>query len=154
MFLPVLLILVVSVGIAWPFLKQRGLIPEKVLNLLPSRPVSPVTDPVGAEGIAAAPVQRGSSTESLCPYCSRLNPAFTSHCVECGGQMPVDKLSSLWEGADKQQLKFEAFQCGALLLLMILAMLLSYNLDTWGKIALLLVTVGALAYRMMKVIQG
>jgi uncharacterized protein (DUF983 family) len=154
MFLPILLIMVVAVGIAWPFLKQRGLIPEKVLNLLPSRPAAPVADSVGAEGVPAVPVRRGSSTESLCPYCSRLNPAFTTHCVECGGQMPVDKLSSLWEGADKQQLKFEAFQCGGLLLLMVLAMLLSYNLDTWGKIVLLLVTVGALAFRLMKVIQG
>jgi hypothetical protein len=153
MFLPILLIGVVAVGIAWPFLKQRGLIPEKVLNLLPSRPGPAAVETLGAEAIAA-PVRRGSATESLCPYCSRLNPAYTTHCVDCGGQLPVDKLSNLWEGADKQQLKFEAFQCGGLLLLMVLAMVLSYNMDAWGKIAVLLITVGALGYRFMRFIQG
>src|SRR5262245_29701547 len=141
--LPVLLVLVVAVGISWPYLKQRGLIPEKVLNLLPSRPVTPIAETVPA----TAPRQGGSSTESICPYCSRLNPAHTAHCIECGGQMPVDRLSSLWEGADKQELIMEGIQCGVLLLLMIGAMVLSYNLPGYGKIAVLMLTVGALGYR-------
>jgi hypothetical protein len=156
MFLPVVLVLVVAVGIAWPFLKQRGLIPEKVLNLLPSRPGVPVGDTIATETVpATAPVRHGgSSTESICPYCSRLNAAYTTHCRECGGQLPVDRLSSLWEGADKQQLLFESLQCGGLLLLMVVAMVLSYNLDTWGKIAVLLVTVSALGYRLFKCLNG
>jgi hypothetical protein len=151
--LAVFLVLVAAVAIAWPFLKERGWIPEPVLALpekiksrLPQRPV--------AEDAAAVEIPVGSQRESLCPYCSRLNPPHTSHCVDCGNLLPVENLSSLWRGEEKNRIIQEGIQIGAILLLIIAAMVISNNLATSGKITILMLTVGALSYRVFRFIQG
>lgn len=139
---PIILIVVVAVGIAWPLLRQRGLVPG-----LPGRASSDAVPADGPGGVAAPRVR-----EELCPHCSRLNPPGAVKCVECAGEMPVDSIKKLWDDTGKQELIREGVQCGALLIAMIVAMVLSYNVSTTGKLVVLLVTVAGLAWRFLRVI--
>ena len=136
--LPALLVLAVAVGIAWPLLFRRKALIRKT-----------TPEPVPAGGPSGVGV---GHAEELCPYCARLNPPGREICIECGQQMPVEKIASLFEGSEKQELIREGIQCGILFLAMVAAMALSYNLPVTGKLVVLLITICALAWRFLRAI--
>jgi hypothetical protein len=135
---------VVAVFVAYPFLQKRGMVPE--LPFLGGR--------IGG-GENAETVEAGAlgHTEVLCPYCSQMNSGSAVKCVECGSQMPVDSIKNLWDGNAKQEVIKEGIQCGVVFVVMLTAMALSYNLPTTGKLVVLLATFAGLAWRFLKVIQ-
>lgn len=139
--LAVVLVSLVAVGIAWPFLRERGLVPN-----LPGMPRRGEAPEEGTQSTVRA-------REELCPYCSRLNPAGAAKCVDCNSEMPVADFRHLWDNNGKQELVREGVQCGVLLGVMVLAMALSYNLPLMGKLLVLLVTIAGLAYRFWRTIQ-
>ncbi len=140
-----IMLAIVAVFVAYPFLQRKGMVPE--LPFLGGRANS--GDGSGA-GVATS---EPGHTEVLCPYCSQMNPGSSVKCVECGAQMPVDNIRNLWDGNGKQEIVREAIQCGVVFAIMLTAMALSYNLPTMGKIVVLVATFAGLAWRFLKVIQ-
>lgn len=138
----VLLIICVSVGIAYPFAR----------NFWEERRAENAAE-ASLEASQTSVMTRPAATrEELCPNCSRLNSASASNCVECGATMPVTNVASLWTGSEHDNLLREGIQAGALLAAMLLAMALANFLPVPGKILILLLTVCALGYRFMRVL--
>ena len=138
--LPILLMLAVAAGIAWPFVSKRLALQQAV------------EAETAAENQVIPPTIR--AREELCPSCSRLNPPNRQLCVECGAQMPVNDVKHIFDGANKDDLLREGVQSGLLLLGMIIAMTLASFLPVGGKLVILLLTVAALGYRLMHSIQS
>lgn len=136
-----LLVTGVVVGIVYPFVWGKS-------GLLARRASEEATAAL-ATARAEAALQQAKRGE-LCPHCSTLNPVGRKLCVECAGPMPVDNLSRLMEGANKEELMREGIQSGLLLLAMVLAMVLANGLPMWGKLFILVGTVAALSYRFLK----
>jgi hypothetical protein len=138
--LAVILMACVSGAIAYPFVQKR--------LLLLKAPAAPVEVIEGEEAPAAATAP-AVAREELCPHCSRLNPVGRRICVECGGAMPVVNMSQFWQSFGNEELIREGVQAGVLLLGMVIAMLLANFLPPAGKTVILLLTIGALGYRLM-----
>lgn len=146
--LSAILIVLVVIGIAWPFLEKRGLLPAPMvravdgglqrLHLRPAR---------SADGIEELPT---TTREQLCPQCTSLNPAGRSRCTECNAPLQVIGISEVMQSAGKEELMAEAIQSSALLLMMFFAMALTNNLPLWGKGVVLTATIGILAFRFLK----
>lgn len=143
------LVIVVAVGIAWPFLRRRGLIPAPVEGVLdnlrqrlplPAPQTAPVSGPAGPIG----------HTEQLCPQCTALNRAGVEKCIECGAPLLVETITELWNGDKRQEMVQEAIVCGILLSLLLLAMFLSNNLPVWGKTVVIFGAIIALVVRFIK----
>lgn len=148
-FVTVLLVLGVAVGIAYPFLwGKRGVLIKNTNSdstAIDGAPPTPQTQ-------EASIVRPAAVREELCPQCSRLNPPGRKLCIECSGPMPVESVSRLWEGANKEELIREGVTSGILFLMMLIAMILAYNVPLMGKLVILLVTIGALSWRLLRAI--
>ena len=147
--LAIVLVIVAAVGIAWPFLKRRGLIPAPVegalQNVRQRLPLpQPQTAPVGGPG---SPV---GHTEQLCPQCTALNRGGLEKCQECGASLLVEKITDIWAGDKKNEIVQEAIICGVLLGILLLAMFLSHNLPVWGKTAVIFGAIVALTVRFVR----
>jgi hypothetical protein len=146
--LPFLMVLGVAVGVAYPFLwGKRGFLKKRT-----DADVTVADAMTAAEGAVTPTTPRVSTREELCPQCSRLNPPGRKTCIECSGPMPVEDISSLWEGAQKEELIREGIQSGILFVAMLIAMALAYNLPLMGKLVILIITIAALSWRFLRAI--
>jgi hypothetical protein len=145
----IVLVIVAAVGIAWPFLKKRGLIPAPIEGALqnvrqrlhlPTPQTAPVSGPTTPVG----------HTEQLCPQCTSLNRAGVEKCVECGAPLLAEKITDLWAGDKRNGIIEEAIICGVLLGILLLAMALSYSLPVWGKTVVILGAIIILTIRFIK----
>lgn len=135
-----ILVVAVAIGIAWPVLRDRGLLTR--IGVAPKS--------------AQAPDDKNDGLyrrEELCHQCSRVNPAGRKTCFECGAVMPVENVKDLWQGSEKEGLIREAIQCAILLAVMLVAMGLSYNLPLTGKLIVLTLTIAGLSWRLLRVVQ-
>ena len=142
------LIAVVAVGIAWPYLsKQRA---------LPWRSSQATGGSAAAAGWTTEPAvvnNNGPAVhDELCPQCGKVNVAGVRKCIDCGGMMLTDGMSALIKNSDREELIREGLQAGLLLIAMIIAMAVASWLPTAGKLAVVIVTVAVLAYRVLHAI--
>jgi hypothetical protein len=145
----IVLVIVAAVGIAWPFLKKRGLIPAPVEDALQNvrqrlRLPTPQTAPV------SGPSTPTGHTEQLCPQCTALNRAGVEKCGECGAPLLAEKITDLWSGSKRNEVIEEAIICGVLLGIVLLAMALSHNLPVLGKMVIILCAILILTVRFVK----
>jgi hypothetical protein len=145
----IVLIVIVAVGIAWPFLRRGGLIPAPIdgaLQNVRERLHFPTQRPAPVGG----PNTPTGHTEQLCPQCTSLNPAGLEKCQECGAPLLASNISDLWSGPKREEMIQEGIVCALLLGLLILAMVLSQNLPPMGKTFIILGTIGALTFRFVR----
>lgn len=145
----IVLVLIASVGIAWPFLRRRGLIPapvEGVFQNVRQRLPLPTPQPVPETG----PVAPVGHTEQLCPQCTSLNRAGVEKCQECGAPLLAEKITDIWSGDKKAEIIQEGIICGILLGAILLAMLLSHTLPVWGKTIIILGAIIAVTVRFIR----
>lgn len=133
--LSILLIVGVAAGAAWPLIQRWRL----------QQSGGDVSEAVSAD-ITTSPSAR-RATEQLCPYCSRMNPASRTVCLDCGNALPVNNLAAIFDGVDREEAIRELKQGAILFAAMILAMCLSNWLATPWKIGILLLTLGILVFR-------
>jgi hypothetical protein len=145
--LSAILVGLVIIGVAWPYLERRGLIPAPVNRV--------VTD--GLERLHLRPARQASgdglvatTREQLCPQCTSLNTAGRTRCFECNAPLSVLGINEVMQTAGKEELVGEAVQAGLLLVIMFVAMALANNLPLWGKGLVITATIGVLAFRFLK----
>lgn len=147
--LAIVLVIVAAVGIAWPFLKRRGLIPAPVTDALANvRARLPLPQPQTAP--VSGPTMPTGHTEQLCPQCTALNRGGLEKCQECGASLLVEKITDIWAGDKKSELIQEGIICAVLLGILLLAMIISHNLPVWGKTVIILGAIVALTVRFVK----
>lgn len=142
--LAALIILGVVAGIAWPYLKGHRALPWRGRNAMVAVAAAAEEDPEEAHFREA----RGE----LCPHCSKLNAAGKVICVDCGGKMAVDNVSSLFQDTDREELMREGIQVGLLFLGMLLAVALASWLPMAGKLVVVMATFALLSYRFLHAI--
>ena len=133
--LSIILMAAIAAGIVWPVLQRKRAIPA-------------------SDETSTAGVQEHQHLEQLCPHCSITNASSRTTCRECGSALPLDNLSGLLGGVDKQETIRELTQAGLLLAGMIVVMYVSSWLPMPGKIAIIMGTLALLSFRLYKHVSG
>lgn len=131
--LSIVLMVSIAAGIVWPMLKRQRVLPAEMVT---------------------APQPAARTIEQLCPHCSIMNAPNRTVCYECGSALPLDNLSGLLGGADKQETIRELTQAGLFLAGMVVVMMVSNWLPVSGKIAVMIGTLGLLSFRFYKHVSG